>query len=45
MNEELVIREFRFDEATGRGNSDSRMASIEVILPLKHQSTLKVGNS
>ena len=39
MTEELVIREIRIDEATGRGDSDSRMTSFEVIIPLKLQST------
>ena len=31
MTEELVIREIRIDEAAGRGDSDSRMTSFEVI--------------
>ena len=35
MNEELVIREIRIDEAAGRGDSDSRMTRFEVITPLK----------
>ena len=39
MTEELVIREIRIDEATGWGDSDSRMTSFEVIMPLKLQST------
>ena len=39
MTEELVIREIRIDEATVRGDSDSRMTSFEVIMPLKLQST------
>ena len=39
MTEELVIHEIRIDEAAGRGDSDSRMASFEVIMPLKLQST------
>ena len=39
MAEELVIREIRIDEAAGRGDSDSRMTSFEVIMPLKLQST------
>ena len=39
MTEELVIREIRIDEAAGRGDSDSRMMSFEVIVPLKLQST------
>ena len=38
MTEELVIR---IDEAAGRGDSDSRMTSFEVIMPLKLQSTMK----
>ena len=32
--EELVIREIRIDEATGRDDSDSRMTSFKVIMPL-----------
>ena len=39
MTEELDIREIRIDEAAGRGDSDSRMTSFEVIMPLKLQST------
>ena len=39
MTEELVIHEIRIDEAAGRGESDSRMTSFEVIMPLKLQST------
>ena len=39
MTEELVIREIRIDEAVGRGDSDSRMMSFEVIIPRKLQST------
>ena len=39
MTEELIIREIRIDEAAGRGDSDSRMTSFEVIMPLKLQST------
>ena len=39
MTEELVIREIRIDEAAGQGDSDSRMTSFEVIMPLKLQST------
>ena len=31
----LIIRENRIDEAAGRGDSDSRMTSFEVIMPLK----------
>ena len=34
MIEELVIHEIRIDDAAGRGDSDSRMASFEVIMPL-----------
>ena len=30
------------DQAAGRGDSDSRMTSFEVIMPLKLQSTMKV---
>ena len=37
MTEELFIREIRIDVAVGRGNSDSRMRSFEVIMPLKLQ--------
>ena len=32
-------REIRIDEAAGRGDSDSRMTRLEVIMPLKLQST------
>ena len=39
MTEERVIREIRIDEVAGRGDSDSRMTSFEVIIPLKLQST------
>ena len=39
MTKELVIREIRIDEAAGRGDSDSRMTSFEVIMPLILQST------
>ena len=39
MTEELVIREIGIDQATGRGDSDSRMTSFDVIMPLKLQST------
>ena len=39
MTEELVISEIRIDEAAGWGDSDSRMTSFEVIMPLKLQST------
>ena len=35
MTEVLVIREITIDEAAGRGDSDSRMTSFEVIIPLK----------
>ena len=38
MTKELVIREIRIDEAVGRGDSDSRMTSFEVI---KLQSIMK----
>ena len=41
MTEELVICEVRIDKAAGRGNSDSRMTSFEVIMPLKRPSTMK----
>ena len=41
MTEELVIDEIRINEAAGRGNSDSRMISFEVIMPLKLQLTMK----
>ena len=34
MTKELVLREIRIDEAAGRGDSDSRMMSFEVIMPL-----------
>ena len=39
MTEELVIREISIDETAGPGDSDSRMTSFEVIMPLKLQST------
>ena len=39
MTEELVIRENRINDAAGRGDSNSRMTSFEVIMPLKLQST------
>ena len=39
MTKELVIREIRINEAAGRSDSDSRMTSFEVIMPLKLQST------
>ena len=32
---ENVIREIRIDEGAGQGDSDSRMTSWEVIMPLK----------
>ena len=38
MTEELVIREIRIDEAAGRGDSDLRMTSFEVNMPLKLKS-------
>ena len=41
MIEELVIRKIRIDEAGGRGDSNSRMTSFEVIMPLKLQSIMK----
>ena len=37
---ELVIHESRIDEAAGRGNSDSRMTSFEVIVPFQLQSPI-----
>ena len=33
MTKELVIHEIRIDEAAGRGDSDSKMKSFEVIMP------------
>ena len=39
MTEEFVIHEIRIDVAAGRDDSDSRMMSFEVIMPLKLQST------
>ena len=39
MTEELVILEIRIDEAVGRGDSDLRMTSFDIIMPLKLQST------
>ena len=41
MTEELVIREIRIDKAAGLCDSDPRMMSFEVIMPLKLQSTMK----
>ena len=41
MAKELVIPEIRIDQAVGRSNSDSRMTSFEVIMPLRLQSTMK----
>ena len=43
MTEELVIREFRIDEATVRGDSNSlvRMTSFDVIMQLKLQLTME----
>ena len=41
MAEELIIREIRIDEAAGHGDSDSQMTSIEVIMPLRLQSTMR----
>ena len=38
MTEELVNSKIRIDEDAGRGDSDSRMTSSEVIMPLKLQS-------
>ena len=35
MTEKIVICEIRIDEAAGQGDSDSRMTSFEVIMPLK----------
>ena len=42
MTEKLIICEVRMDKAAGRGDSDSRMTSFEVIMPLKFQSTMKI---
>ena len=39
MTDELVIREIEINEDAG--NSDSRVTSFEVIMPLKLQSTKK----
>ena len=45
MTEELVIREILIDEAAGRGDSDSRITSFEVIMPLltpiNHESPIQ----
>ena len=38
MTEELVIHEIGIDEAAGRGDSDSPMTSLEIIMPFKLQS-------
>ena len=40
MTEELVICEVRVDEVAGRGDSNALMASFEVIMPLKLNSTI-----
>ena len=37
MTEELVIREIKVDQASCRGDSDSRMTSFEVIMSLRLQ--------
>ena len=39
MTKELFIREIRIDGAAGLVDSDSRMTSFEVIMPLKLQLT------
>ena len=39
MTDEPVIPEIRIDEAAGRGDSDSRMTSLDAIMSLKLQST------
>ena len=41
MIEEFIIREIRIDEAAGRRDSDLRMMSFEVSMPLELQSTMK----
>ena len=41
MTEEFVFREIRINEAAGQGDSDSRMTSFEVIMPLELQLTMK----
>ena len=41
MTDELVIHEITIKQAIGRGDSDSRMTSLEVIMPLELQSTMK----
>ena len=43
MNEELSFREIRINEAAGRADSDLRMNSFEVIMPLKPQSSMKAS--
>ena len=40
MTEELIVREIRSNESAGQGNSDSRMTSFEVVMPLMPQSTM-----
>ena len=48
MTEELVICEIRINEATCKGDSDSRMKSFEVIISLQLQSNItneKLRNS
>ena len=41
MREELEFCEMRINEATGQGDSVSRMTGLEVIMPLKLKSTMK----
>ena len=41
MTEELINSEIRINKSAGRGDSDSRMTSFEVIMPLEFQSTMK----
>ena len=41
MSRELILREIRIDQATGRANLDSQMTNFKVNMPLKLQSTMK----
>ena len=41
MTEKLVIRVSTIDKAAGRGDSESRMTSFEVIMPFEIQSIMK----
>ena len=42
MTEELFFHEISIDKPEGRRDSDSRMTSFDVIIPLKLQSIVKI---